>query len=161
MANNNLREVLKKLIQKTLNWVKSNCVNNLLSTATNLPLAAAQGKVLDEKIGEVTQSLELVESTTLSNTKYLKSNVYMAKNGRTVEIIYTGDALKVDKGWVTLGIVPEEYRPKHDRFSYVRVTANSYIWVRIEVDGSLRYYSPIAYDYIVNFQFAMTYISAN
>ena len=60
MANNNLREVLKKLIQKTLNWVKSNCVNNLLSTATNLPLAAAQGKVLDEKIGEVTQSLSKI-----------------------------------------------------------------------------------------------------
>lgn len=60
MANNNLREVLKKLIQKTLNWVKSNCVNNLLSTATNLPLAAAQGKALDEKIGEVTQSLSSI-----------------------------------------------------------------------------------------------------
>ena len=60
MANNNLREVLKKLTQKTLNWVKSNCVNNLLSTATNLPLAAAQGKVLDEKIGEVTQSLSSI-----------------------------------------------------------------------------------------------------
>lgn len=60
MANNNLREVLKKLTQKTLNWVKLNCVNNLLSTATNLPLAAAQGKVLDEKIGEVTQSLSQV-----------------------------------------------------------------------------------------------------
>ena len=58
----NLREVLKKLNQKTLNWVKSNCVNNLLSTATNLPLAAAQGKVLDEKIGEVTQSLDTTQS---------------------------------------------------------------------------------------------------
>ena len=108
----------------------------------------------------VIQSLELVESTTLSNTKYLKSNVYMARTGRIVEIIYTGDALKVDKGWGTLGTVPEKYRPKHDRYSYVRTTNDSSVWVRIRDNGSLEYYSSVAYDYTVNFQFAMTYISA-
>lgn len=58
MASYNLRTVIKMMGQNILNWVKSNCVNNLLSTSTNLPLAAAQGKVLDEKIGQVTQSLE-------------------------------------------------------------------------------------------------------
>lgn len=57
MASYNLRTVLKMMGQNILNWVKSNCVNNLLSTSANLPLAAAQGKVLDEKIGQVTQSL--------------------------------------------------------------------------------------------------------
>lgn len=71
MANNNLREVLKKLTQKTLNWVKSNCVNNLLSTATNLPLAAAQGKVLDEKIGEVTQSLSNISKRATTIKGYI------------------------------------------------------------------------------------------
>lgn len=79
MANNNLREVLKKLTQKTLNWVKSNCVNNLLSTATNLPLAAAQGKVLDEKIGEVTQSLSSKVNTTdsrLSDARTPKAHTH-------------------------------------------------------------------------------------
>lgn len=60
MASYNLRTVLKMMGQNILNWVKSNCVNNLLSTATNLPLAAAQGKVLDEKIGQVTQSLSSI-----------------------------------------------------------------------------------------------------
>lgn len=62
MASYNLRTVLKMMGQNILNWVKSNCVNNLLSTATNLPLAAAQGKVLDEKIGKINQSLKLLQS---------------------------------------------------------------------------------------------------
>ena len=60
MASYNLRTVLKMMGQNILNWVKSNCVNNLLSTATNLPLAAAQGKVLDEKIGKINQSLSSI-----------------------------------------------------------------------------------------------------
>lgn len=62
MASYNLRTVLKMMGQNILNWVKSNCVNNLLSTATNLPLAAAQGKVLDEKIGKINQSLSSTQS---------------------------------------------------------------------------------------------------
>lgn len=60
MASYNLRTVLKMMGQNILNWVKSNCVNNLLSTSTNLPLAAAQGKVLDEKIGKINQSLSSI-----------------------------------------------------------------------------------------------------
>lgn len=50
MANYNLREVLKRLGRNILSWVKSNCVNNCVSTTTNLPLAAAQGKVLQDQI---------------------------------------------------------------------------------------------------------------
>ncbi len=50
MANYNLREVLKQLGRNILSWVKSNCVNNCVSTTTNLPLAAAQGKVLQDQI---------------------------------------------------------------------------------------------------------------
>lgn len=45
-----LKEVLKQLGIKLIGWVKSNCVNNLLSDRADLPLAAAQGKVIDEKI---------------------------------------------------------------------------------------------------------------
>lgn len=58
MADLTVMAVLKKLGKDILGWVKSNCVNNLVSTATNLPLAANQGKVLDEKIDEINQSLE-------------------------------------------------------------------------------------------------------
>lgn len=86
MANNNLREVLKKLIQKTLNWVKSNCVNNLLSTATNLPLAAAQGKVLDEKIGEVTQSLSNLTTTTKWVTQKASTGVRYLSSDNGVQV---------------------------------------------------------------------------
>ena len=39
-----LKEVLKQLGIKLIGWVKSNCVNNLLSDRTDLPLSAAQGK---------------------------------------------------------------------------------------------------------------------
>ena len=57
MADLTIMAVLKKLGKDILGWVKSNCVNNLVSTATNLPLAANQGKVLDEKIDAINQSL--------------------------------------------------------------------------------------------------------
>ena len=59
MADLTVMAVLKKLGKDILGWVKSNCVNNLVSTATNLPLAANQGKVLNEKIDEINQSLEM------------------------------------------------------------------------------------------------------
>lgn len=79
MASYNLRTVLKMTGQNILNWVKSNCVNNLLSTSTNLPLAAAQGKVLDEKIGQVTQSLSSKVNTTdsrLSDARTPKAHTH-------------------------------------------------------------------------------------
>lgn len=50
MANYNLREVLKQLGRNILSWVKTNCVNNCVSTTTNLPLAAAQGTALQKQI---------------------------------------------------------------------------------------------------------------
>lgn len=68
MASYNLKTVLKMMGQNILNWVKSNCVNNLLSTATNLPLAAAQGKVLDEKIGQINQSLNSIVFKPIATT---------------------------------------------------------------------------------------------
>lgn len=58
MADLTVMAVLKKLGKDILGWVKGNCVNNLVSTATNLPLAANQGKVLDEKIDAINQSLD-------------------------------------------------------------------------------------------------------
>lgn len=50
MANLSIKQVLTNLGKDILNWVKSNCVNNLLSDRTDLPLSAAQGKALDGKI---------------------------------------------------------------------------------------------------------------
>lgn len=79
MASYNLRTVLKMMGQNILNWVKLNCVNNLLSTATNLPLAAAQGKVLDEKIGKINQSLSSKVNTTdsrLSDARTPKAHTH-------------------------------------------------------------------------------------
>lgn len=58
MANYNLREVLKQLGRNILGWVKTNCVNNLLSDRADLPLAAAQGKVIDEKISSLNSNIE-------------------------------------------------------------------------------------------------------
>lgn len=64
MANYNLREVLKQLGRNILSWVKTNCVNNCVSTTTNLPLAAAQGKVLQDQITTLNSNIEW-QSTTI------------------------------------------------------------------------------------------------
>ena len=56
-----LKEVLKQLGIKFIGWVKSNCVNNLLSDRADLPLAAAQGKVIDEKITALNSNIDLLK----------------------------------------------------------------------------------------------------
>lgn len=57
-----LKEVLKQLGIKLIGWVKSNCVNNLLSDRADLPLAAAQGKVIDEKITALNSNITTIST---------------------------------------------------------------------------------------------------
>lgn len=55
MANYSLRESLKQLGRKIL----GSCVNSCVSTATNLPLAANQGKVLQDQINTLNNNLNI------------------------------------------------------------------------------------------------------
>lgn len=64
MENLSIKQVLTNLGKDILNWVKSNCVNNCVSTTTNLPLAAAQGKALQDQI------------TTLNSNITYKANMH-------------------------------------------------------------------------------------
>lgn len=57
-------------------------VNNLLSTVAGRPLDAVQGKVLDDKIEEVSASLVVIESTT-PNTAMVFSDEISYPNGFT------------------------------------------------------------------------------
>ena len=62
-----LKEVLKQLGIKLIGWVKSNCVNNLLSDRADLPLAAAQGKVIDEKITALNSNIGALGGAVIYN----------------------------------------------------------------------------------------------
>ncbi len=113
MANYNLREVLKQLGRNILSWVKSNCVNNCVSTTTNLPLAAAQGKALQDQITSLNSNIKtmfidyntlidgiVVSSTTnlcpipkgknLSDYKFLVFTVLDGGSFRNPSILPTG-----------------------------------------------------------------------
>lgn len=57
MADLTVKQVLQKLGKDILNWVKTNCVDNLVSTSKNLPLSANQGRVLKEGQDAINQSL--------------------------------------------------------------------------------------------------------
>ena len=57
MANYSLKQTFVQFSKKILAWVKSNCVNNLVSTSKNLPLSANQGRVLKEGQDAINQSL--------------------------------------------------------------------------------------------------------
>ena len=59
MADLTTKQVLQKLGKDILNWVKTNCVDNLVSTSKNLPLSANQGRVLKEGQDAINQSLEM------------------------------------------------------------------------------------------------------
>ena len=58
MENLSIKQVLTNLGKDILNWVKSNCVNNCVSTTTNLPLAAAQGKALQDQITTLNSNID-------------------------------------------------------------------------------------------------------
>lgn len=62
MANLSIKQVLTNLGKDILNWVKSNCVNNLVSDATNLPLSAAQGKVLQDQITALNSNIVVAKT---------------------------------------------------------------------------------------------------
>ena len=62
-----LKEILKQLGIKLIGWVKSNCVNNLLSDRADLPLAAAQGKVIDEKITALNSNIGALGGAVIYN----------------------------------------------------------------------------------------------
>ena len=67
MANLSIKQVLTNLGKDILNWVKSNCVNNCVSTTTNLPLAAAQGKVLQDQITTLNSNIGALGGAVIYN----------------------------------------------------------------------------------------------
>ncbi len=86
MANYNLREVLKQLGRNILNWVKTNCVNNLVSDATNLPLSAAQGKVLDGKITALNSNI--ATKADIQKQGYDKTSIIYLQKNRSALVIF-------------------------------------------------------------------------
>lgn len=83
-----LKEVLKQLGIKLIGWVKSNCVNNLLSDRADLPLAAAQGKVIDEKITALNSNIVVVnlpQSGFTWQQSYIWRKQYTVPDGYTLE----------------------------------------------------------------------------
>lgn len=53
-ATGDLKEVSEKSLKK------DDCVNNCTSTATDVPLAAAQGKALQEQINAIKEQLNII-----------------------------------------------------------------------------------------------------
>lgn len=86
MANYNLREVLKQLGRNILSWVKSNCVNNCVSTTTNLPLAAAQGKALQDQITSLNSNIE--SKADMQKQGYDKTSIIYLQKNRSALVIF-------------------------------------------------------------------------
>lgn len=81
-----LTEVLKKLGINLIGWVKSNCVNNLLSDRADLPLAAAQGKVLDGKITALNSNI--ASKADMQKQGYDKTSIIYLQKNRSALVIF-------------------------------------------------------------------------
>ena len=90
-----LKEVLKQLGIKLIGWVKSNCVNNLLSDRADLPLAAAQGKVIDEKITALNSNINTFSDKDKLGSLTSGSASYDATNYKDIYITSVGGATLV------------------------------------------------------------------
>lgn len=90
-----LKEVLKQLGIKLIGWVKSNCVNNLLSDRADLPLAAAQGKVIDEKITALNSNIGLLHgfavdcSTSIGDCNKMYNGIYASRTAKNLPVANT------------------------------------------------------------------------
>ena len=85
MANLSIKQVLTNLGKDILNWVKSNCVNNLVSDAENLPLSAAQGKVLDGKITALNSNI--ASKADMQKQGYDKTSIIYLQKNRSALVI--------------------------------------------------------------------------
>lgn len=81
-----LKEVLKQLGIKLIGWVKTNCVNNLLSDRADLPLAAAQGKVIDEKISSLNSNI--ATKADIQKQGYDKTSIIYLQKNRSALVIF-------------------------------------------------------------------------
>lgn len=90
-----LKEILKQLGIKLIGWVKSNCVNNLLSDRADLPLAAAQGKVIDEKITALNSNINTFSDKDKLGSLTSGSTSYDATNYKYIYITSVGGATLV------------------------------------------------------------------
>lgn len=81
-----LKEILKQLGIKLIGWVKSNCVNNLLSDRADLPLAAAQGKVIDEKITALNSNI--ASKADMQKQGYEKTSIIYLQKNRSALVIF-------------------------------------------------------------------------
>lgn len=104
MANYSLQQTFVQLGKNILNWVKSNCVNNLVSDATNLPLAAAQGKKLQGEIDTLNSNLDTI---TLSKKTFsdgadantLRTGIYIVLNNVKNTPATHGTLVTLDTGF--------------------------------------------------------------
>lgn len=81
-----LKEVIKQLGIKLIGWVKSNCVNNLLSDRTDLPLSAAQGKALDGKITALNSNI--ASKADMQKQGYDKTSIIYLQKNRSALVIF-------------------------------------------------------------------------
>lgn len=78
MANYTIKDTFKQLGIKILGWLRSNCVNNCTSTSQSLPLAASQGKALQEQITTLNSNLSIKVLVNEAGAKLVQiGHVYM------------------------------------------------------------------------------------
>lgn len=122
MADLTVRQVMQKLGKDILNWVKTNCVDNLVSTSKNLPLSANQGRVLKEGQDAINQSLD-----DLSDVKIHR---YYSNDEKYVDFYY-------DTGSCYLGLI---YNLGSNAISDIRPTLFT---LRVSYDGSAIQYDQL------------------
>lgn len=104
MADYSLKQTFVQFSKKTLAWVKANCVNNLVSDATNLPLAAAQGKVLQDQISALNSNIlaNIPRKVPKDITSYYSDgSLWKRLNGtggyKLFEDLHVGDYIKMSR----------------------------------------------------------------
>ena len=125
-------------------------VGESLTPGTNISATSAGAELTTLKNGLT------VKQTSLSNSTYLSTNIKVFRQANFVNVIYAGDAKKIDaSAWIALGTLPTGYRPAE--YINVLVRSTNTVWVRISTAGVIEYYTTTSASGASNFQFQVTY----
>ena len=114
-----LKEVIKQLGIKLIGWVKSNCVNNLLSDRTDLPLSAAQGKALDGKITALNSNI---------GAKIICFENLTLPNASEGQLSGAQEQIKSGTGYIPIATCVIEYNQNRSNLFDAAVTNNGAIY---------------------------------
>ena len=129
-------KMLMKLIQAVKDaGIYPECVDNLVSTSTDKPLSANQGRILNESISSLS-TLETITFTPVSGVLSTYSATRCIKCGKICTLAITG-TITYTSDWTKIGEISTSVAPSSDVFFVCHVDGVADAYLYVANDGNI------------------------